>query len=308
MCETARSDSELLEAESLRVAHAADIEHSARAGSLKNSSPVKCWKLEVWVMDPTSAAAVQSQKRVSTRAASLTVDQCDLAIDLSELRQRVLEVTDLGDARSPDLAVSCCFVRIGGTDAANNHASRLKQIPKTKARFRAHARNLAISNSPLRAARRNMTFGEGHPRGTEADDVGGAGKRRVDVVGYVRHETRIEILGQPATSGDGTAEKVDASLRIAKGPITIAESNCHPVRAEADDVGGPVGYKEPVRAGYVCNGTRRCVLARPATSGGGTAEKGEAIRSRCKGPITIAEGSYHPARAEADDVGVPVAV
>jgi hypothetical protein len=27
--------------------------------------------LEVWVMDPTSAAAVQSQKRVSTRAASL---------------------------------------------------------------------------------------------------------------------------------------------------------------------------------------------------------------------------------------------
>ena len=108
----------------------------------------------------------------------------------------------------------------------------------------------------------NMTFGEGHPRGTEADDVGRAGKRRVEVVGYVRHETRIEILGQPATSGDGTAEKVDASLRIAKGPITIVEGNCHPVRAEADDVGAPSGIKS--RQGRLC--LQRHAALRPGSS------------------------------------------
>jgi hypothetical protein len=64
----------------------------------------------------------------------LTVDQCDLAIDLSELRQRVLEVTDLGDPRSPDLAVSRFFVRIGGDDADKGSCFTSQANPQTESK------------------------------------------------------------------------------------------------------------------------------------------------------------------------------
>src|SRR5262245_5193530 len=127
--------------------------------------------------------------------------------------------------------------------------------------------------------------------GAETDDVGHA------VVVNVGQRARVEVLAGPAAGVGPEGAKLECGHR--KVPASGGQRHIDTGLAEADDVGLAVAVNVRERA-------RVGVVAAP-TAGGGT-EGTKLERGHPKVPACVGERLVDADRAEADDVGSPVAV